>query len=90
MITDEKLETAGYTPAQIAAVRKTGDDFFQVSVVRPCDCDQCTAGKRWFYCRNIATRQVAGYIVVRDGWPTTSDPVIKGIFRDHPGMELIF
>lgn len=61
---------------------------WEVTVVHPCDCANCNAGRRWFYCINI--RSVAAYEICSELQPQPDWEEIIWIQKQHPGMTLIY
>jgi hypothetical protein len=60
---------------------------YTITVVKPCDCVNCAAGKRWFFCVSDEPI-VAKYEVTQD--MVLQPEQIAHVWAQHPGMTLIY
>jgi len=83
-----ELLEMGYTEAELEQVREEGLRFYSVTVLDECDCCDCKAGRRWFYCRNTGGRTIKEYAVMGDGGPLQT--ALREIEAKHPGKIFLY
>lgn len=89
-ITREDMIQAGWDLAELDAIKADGFWFHSVDVMEPCECGNCAADRRWFYCNRLNDRYIASYAVIADGMPRDNNDGVKSIWEKHPGKVLIY
>lgn len=65
----------------------TNTHTYKITVVEPCDCRNCQAGKRWFMC--LGDRPVIAEYKVTQNIALQPEQVAY-VQAHHPGMNLIY
>ena len=85
--TTQLINNCGYNQAELDTLQGEGFRFYSVEVLEPCECRECKAGRRWFFCLEISSRKIKEYAVIGDGGP--SPKALREIEARHPGKVFL-
>jgi hypothetical protein len=83
------LKAAGWSDGDLDWVEREGLQFVKVTVLEPCGCEMCVAGRRWFHCLRYPETVIGTYAVVGDaGVPWAS--AVARLEKQFPGKTLLY